>query len=89
MPVPDILPAIARMMWDREDNLWVGRRLPRPNTSEDYDVFDLEGRWITTVHLPGELGYVREIGDDYILTQWLDELDVSYLRLYRLEKHGG
>ena len=92
MPVPDSLPAIAKMMWDQEDNLWVGRRVARPNTSEYYDVFDQSGHWITTVHLPSmarELGIVREIGDDYILTEWIDDLDVSYLRLYRLEKSNG
>jgi hypothetical protein len=88
MPVPDSLPAIADVFWDPADHLWVGRRLADPRRVEDYDVFAFDGHWITTVHLPPELGYVREIGEDYVLALWLDEADVEYLRLYRLEKQG-
>lgn len=88
MPVPDSLPAIARMRWDRVDHLWVGRRLANPMTVEAYDVFDTAGHWITTVRIPPELGYIQGIGDDYVLMLWRDDLDVSYLRLYRLEKGG-
>jgi hypothetical protein len=88
MPVPDSLPAIATMSWDRANHLWVGRRQTNPRTVEEYDVFDTDGRWITTVRVPAELGNIREIGDDYLLATWLDELDVTYLRLYRLEKEG-
>jgi hypothetical protein len=62
--------------------------VPRPNISDYYDVFDSGGRWLTTVHLPGELGTVKEIGEDYVLTIWYDELRVPYLRMCRLEKAG-
>ncbi len=86
MPVPDSLPAIGDMRRDRADRLWVGRRLADPLKVQDYDVFDAGGHWITTVQLPVELGYLREIGEDYVLMVWRDESDVQYVRLYRLEK---
>ena len=89
MPVPDSLPAIAKMMWDQVDNLWVGRRTADPNKTEHFDVFDVTGRWLSTVHLPSDLGYIRGISEDYVLAQWRDELQVPYLRLYRLEKPGS
>ncbi len=88
MPAPDSLPAIAEMLWDPADHLWVGRRLADPRRVESYDVFEVDGHWITTVHVPQELGYLREIGEDYVLMLWLDDSDVEYLRLYRLEKRG-
>ena len=88
MSVPDSLPAIAKMMWDQVDNLWVGRRMIRPHIAEHFDVFDVNGRWLSTVHLPNDLGSIREIGEDYVLAVWWDELHVPYVRLYRLVKPG-
>jgi len=87
-PVPDSLPAIASIRWDRAGNLWVGRREPDPNATKDYDVFDLDGSWISTVTFPPELGRILEIGEDYVLSSWLDDLNVPYLRMYRLQKPG-
>jgi len=86
LPVPDSLPAIGRLFWDRADHLWVGRRRANPADVEDYDVFDRAGRWMTTAHLPMELGSILEIGEDYVVVLWTDEMDVPYLRLYRLVK---
>jgi hypothetical protein len=88
MPVPDSLPAIEEMMWDQLDNLWVGRRTAELNKTEHFDVFDVTGRWLSTVHFPSDLGSIREIGEDYVLAVWWDELWVPYVRLYRLEKPG-
>jgi hypothetical protein len=89
MPVPDSLPAISRMLWDRGDRLWVGRREADPQKTEFFDVFDTDGRWITTVHLPSDLGSIREIGEDYVLLVWWDDLQVPYLRLHRLRRNEG
>ena len=85
-PVPDSLPAIASIQWDRSDNLWVGRRVPDPNGTEVFDVFDIDARWINTIRIPRELGNILEIGEDYVLTSWRDDLGVPYLRMYRLLK---
>jgi hypothetical protein len=85
-PVPDSLPAISSIRWDRKGNLWVGRREPDPDATQDYDVFRMDGRWISSVRFPAELGRILEIGEDYLLASWYDDLGVPYLRLYRLLK---
>jgi len=88
-PVPDSIPAIGSLRWDRSDHLWVGRRVADPTRTEDFDVFDISGRWLSTVHFPRDLGYILEIGEDYVLAKWYDDLGVAYLRLFRLEKPGS
>ena len=56
--------------------------------------FAPDGTWLGTVSLPPRLvrAYIHyrspylEIGDDYILGVWKDELDVQYVRMYRLNR---
>jgi hypothetical protein len=86
MSVPDSLPAISTLMWDVQDRLWLGHREADPGKNERYDVFDLAGHWLSTVHLPGDIGRILEDGADHLLTGWSDELGVGYVRLYRLER---
>ena len=66
-----------------------GRREVDARNVQRYDVFRRDGRWLSSVHVPRELGYIREIGDDYLLMAWADELGVPHIRLYRLEKPAG
>ena len=66
--------------------LWVGRRTGSWWEIGDYDVFDEDGRWVSTVVMPPEIEEVHEIGADYILAHATDELDVPYLRMYRLRR---
>ena len=49
------------------------------------DVFDPDGIWLGTVATPRGLR-VTEIGTDYVVGVWRDELDVEYIRVYDLEK---
>ena len=48
-------------------------------------MFDTEGRWLGMVETPRQFT-VNEIGADYVLGVWLDDLDVQHVRMYRLEK---
>lgn len=87
LPVPQALPPIASMRWDAQGNLWVGRReggyLEVP---EEYDIFDAEGHWLAGARIPSSLGRILEIGADYVLAAWTDEMGVEYVRLYALDK---
>lgn len=88
-----------RFLVDRLGYLWVRHPHPRFNPAAvfqsgapspfpmEWDVFDPEGRWITTITLPGSFP-VDEIGEDYILGVWKDELDVEYVRMYSLDRGG-
>ncbi len=86
LPVPDSLPAIASLQWDRSGDLWVGRRAPDPDGAEIFDGFDTDGRWVGTVRFPKDLGRILEIGEDHVLADWRDDLGTPYLRMYHLTR---
>jgi hypothetical protein len=89
LSIADSVPAIGRLTWDKSDNLWVGRRTGTVWQVGDYDVLDGQGRWLTTVDMPDGVGRIFEIGEDYLLATGIDQYDVQYLNMYRLEKPGG
>lgn len=87
LPIPDRLPSIGRVFWDISGNLWVGRRAGSHLIDPvEYDVFDGTGRWQALVEMPASLGKIIEVGRDYVLAAWKDDLEVTYLRLYALNK---
>ena len=71
---------VRRYDWVRDSN-WTGRRW---NTGPgEWWVFDPDGRWLGSIHVPDELD-PAQIGSDYILSIHRDELDVERVRLYEL-----
>lgn len=86
---PETMPAYGPLQVDALGNLWVEMyheyRDPQENSS--WSVFDPEGRWLGVVETPAGLE-IQEIGADYILGVWRDELDVEHVRLYGLLKPG-
>jgi hypothetical protein len=48
-------------------------------------VFDSDGRWLGAVEVPPN-GRVSEIGADYVLGVWRDELDVERVQMFELIK---
>jgi hypothetical protein len=86
-PYPSSLPAYQRLIVDVESNLWV-QEYERPGADTVvWSVFDDEGRWLTEVSIPRDLR-IYEVGADYALTLWTDELDVEFVRMYPLAKGG-
>ncbi|MFG1691428.1 6-bladed beta-propeller [Gemmatimonadota bacterium] len=84
-PYPDSLPAYQRLLVDREENFWV-QEYERPGAeSVEWSVFDPNGRWLCDVTMPTDLR-VFEIGNDYVLALWRDDLDIEYVRVYGLIK---
>ena len=91
-PMAATLPVLQSIRLDAAGNLWVepyslpGAEVP------PFEVYDLDGNWLGSVAMPPGLSLVDrprigfEIGDDYILGVWFDELGVQYVRLYGLEK---
>jgi len=86
-------------------NLWVRRAtwnfsLPmrtgtgtirsRIRSADRFDVLDPERRWLGTVDLPPDIGAVKEIGPDYLLTTWGDPaFRPTEVRVYRILKGSG
>ncbi len=91
-------PEFVNLHVDQQSNLWVqrfndGQRvtcggMPCVNTFHkpgSWDVFDGEGRWVTTVVTPADFT-PTDIGATYIGGVWRDSDDVEHVRYYRLIK---
>ncbi len=85
MPFPSAMPAYGDLKADSEGNLWVGEyRKPRDDQPR-WKVFDPEGVYLGVVETPPRFR-IFEVGSDYLLGQWRDDLDVEHIRMYRLVK---
>lgn len=85
IPRPSQAPAFSSLLLDRENNLWV-QEYPAPGaTSVAWTVFDRRGAMLGQVALPANLS-PTDIGRDYVLGVWADELDVERIRVYSLRK---
>ena len=86
VPIPTVRPHYTRLTLDRVGNLWVdqGPASRAALESVDHLVFDRGGTLLGVVALPPI--QVLEIGDDYVLGIFRDELEVEYLHVYELVK---
>jgi hypothetical protein len=97
MIIRDSLPAFLALDVDADGNLWVQEyediltldqtRWPSANPPgrSARSVFTNDGRWLGTVAFPDRFT-PHDIGVDYVLGVWTDELNVEYVRLYRIRK---
>jgi len=90
MPVPETLPHFEALEVDREENLWVRAAVAPSDSILEYLVFDPQGKMLG--RLPVPLGLVHnpmvrlDIGGDYLLGVWEDELGIQSVRMYGLIK---
>ena len=68
--------------------LWVESYRVPGDDPLSYDVFDPEGRLVGQATLPDDME-ILEIGRDYLLTLFRDELEVEHIRLYPLRRPEG
>ncbi len=92
-PIPATKPPIAEIRMDANGSVWV--RHTWPQWTPDSDVNDhLQRRWTVFAARGDMLGEVvtpprfrvTDIGGDYVLGVWRDEMDVERIREYRLIK---
>jgi hypothetical protein len=85
--MPETRPPYYRILLDNAGNLWAerGPTAGRPGGSVDFLVFDPEGILLGVVALPPI--QVLDIGDDYVMGVFRDELEIQYVHLYELRKH--
>ncbi len=88
MSYPETMPAYGRIQADRAGNLWVSEFQVTPEDPGKWTVFDPEGRMLGTVSTPARFR-VLDIGEDYVLGVWKDDLDVDHVRMFALEKPGA
>lgn len=80
---PDSLPAHGRVLFDALGNLWVESYRLRGQGSVPWQVFDEGGSLLGSVLVP-ERFHLFEVGGDYVLGKWWDELDVEHVQLFGL-----
>ena len=80
------MPAYDGVIVDRGGNLWV-EAYRRPGDSVPrWTVFDAQGVMLGAVAVP-DLFEIMDVGDDYVLGKWVDELDIEHVQMYELMKH--
>ena len=88
IPLPSTLPAYETLHIDRTGHLWV-ERFEVPGAPErTWSVFADDGAWLGDVKFPDRFSPL-EIGDDYVLGRFGDELDVEHIQVWELVKPAG
>ena len=88
------LPVLRSVHVDAAGNLWVAPYYIAGAEPPPFEVHAPDGTWLGSVALPPglERGFIQyqapymEIGEDYVLGVWKDDLDVQYVRVYRLNR---
>jgi len=86
-PVPATMPAYNAILLDREGNLWVEEYNRPDDAVPRWRVFNAAGEMLGTMSLP-ERFELADVGDDYVLGTWEDELEIEHVRMYELIKPG-
>ena len=89
-PLAEAFPAFSRVLSDAAGNLWVREYdFPREERPAPlWTVFDPEGRVLGFIETPKGLR-IGQIGEDYILGHYRDELDIEYVQVWPLERSEG
>ena len=88
MPVPDRRPAYADVKVDPTGAIWL-RPFLAPSESdgpETWQVLGLDGAWLGGVEIPADFS-VMQIGMDFVLGVYRDELDVEHPRMLGLSRN--
>jgi len=90
---PATLPATFGL-WisDPSGQLWVGVRDPTQPWDHEranaWDLFETDGGYLGRLPIPEGFRPTR-VTQDYVIGIWLDELDVSHARRYRIVRSAG
>lgn len=84
-PVAPHYPAFSGLRTDVHGRLWVEEYAPPGSDTTRLTAFDDDGREAGTIALPPSFRPL-EIGDDYILGVFTDDLDVEHIRMYPLTR---
>ena len=88
------LPVLRSVHVDAAGHLWLQPYYVAGAEPPPFEILAPDGAWLGSVTLPPRLhrAFIQyqapymDIGDDYVLGVWTDELDVQYVRMYRIDK---
>jgi hypothetical protein len=83
MPRPEHRTPIQRILTDRLGLIWV--ELEGDSALQEWLVVDAAGRIHARASTPADL-LVTDIGEDYIVGLWRDDMEVEFVRAYRLDR---
>lgn len=88
IPLPDRMPAFSALRVGAGGYLWMQEHVP-PGTEDParWSAFDPDGRLLGEVTMPRRFS-PHDIGRDYVLEVFTDELEVERVQLYRLRRPG-
>lgn len=84
-PHSPTMPAYSTIRIDNVGNLWVQEYSLPGDDRVRWTVFDRHGLLLGTVGFP-ERFQALDIGEDYVLGVWRDDMDLEHVRLYDLKK---
>ncbi|HEX7242214.1 MAG TPA: hypothetical protein VF263_18150, partial [Longimicrobiaceae bacterium] len=84
-PFPKTKSAFADLRTGRDGAVWVREHPAGEDDASAWTVFAPGGELLGSVSVPRDLR-ITDIGADYVLGVWTDDLDVPHVRLYALEK---
>lgn len=87
-PPGDALPAFDQLVVDSDRDLWVRDFSWQDEESANWRVFAPDGRLVASVETPSRFE-VHEIGPDWMLGIWQDDLGVESVRLYPLDRDAS
>ncbi len=88
IPLPDSPQGLLYLKVTRQGRIWASEVRPPADEPISWTVYDLEGLLVAQVTTPASFE-PHEIGPDYILGRFMDEVDINYIRLYELQKPVG
>lgn len=83
-PVDSLLP-VRYVRVTEQGRFWVSNARVPADTAVTWSVYELDGTPTATLTLPARFE-PHDIGHDYVLGRWFDDMDVNYIRMYALEK---
>lgn len=84
-PRPDSLPVYNDLVVDEEGYIWLQLYAPPSGASRNWVVLNPEGRLTGRVRMPAAVD-VFDVGRDWILANWKDDVGREYVQLYRLHR---
>ncbi len=93
-PRAPVLPVLRSVHVDAAGNLWLAPYHVVGAEPPPFEIHAPDGTWLGSVALPPglERAFIQyqapymEIGEDHVLGVWTDDLDVQYVRMYRISK---
>lgn len=82
---PDAFPAYGSFLADADGNLWVAVYRRPGDEQPRWTVFDRDGRMSGEVQTP-ERFRIFQIGADFVLGSWADDLDIQHVLMFELLK---